>query len=272
MPRAYRLLVIDIDGTLVDRHGNISPEDKEALLDVRRSGLAVTLSTGRAMPACRGIIEQLALDGYHIFFDGALVSDPALGREVYARPVDRLTVVEMVEFARRHDVYLELFTATAFFIERETWATEIRRRFFDLEPKMVNFNDISPDERIIKAQIITASAEEAALAKEFCEHFDGRLNFSWAKTPAYPAVDFINVVDPEVSKGKALLALTSHLGVGLAEVMAIGDGLNDIPLLATAGLAVAMENAPDEVREVADYITTDVDHNGVAAAVKKYLL
>jgi Cof subfamily protein (haloacid dehalogenase superfamily) len=272
MPHAYRLLVVDIDGTLVDRHGSVSPEDREALLDVRRSGLGVTLSTGRAVQACRGILEQLALDGYHVFFDGALVSDPEQGREVYARPVDGKTLVEMIEFARRRDIYLELFTATAFFIERETWATEIRRRFFDLEPTMVNFNDISPSERIIKAQIITASAEEAAGAKKFCEHFDGRLNFSWAKTPAFPEVDFINVVDPEVSKGRALRALASHLGIAIAEVMAIGDGLNDIPLLSIAGLAVAMQNAPDEVREVADYITLDVDHGGVAAAVKKFLL
>jgi Cof subfamily protein (haloacid dehalogenase superfamily) len=272
MPPAYRLLVVDIDGTLVDRRGSISLQDREALLDVRRSGLAVTLSTGRAVQACRGIIKQLALDGCHIFFDGALVSDPALGREVYARPVDRPAVIEMIEYARHRNIYLELFTATAFFIERETWATEIRRRFFDLEPTRVNFDDILSSERVIKAQIITASTEEAAAAKKFCEHFDRRLSFSWAKTPAYPDVDFINVVDPEVSKGRALLALTTHLGIDLAEVMAIGDGLNDIPLLVTAGLAVAMENAPDEVREVADYVTTDVDHNGVATAVKKYLL
>ena len=97
-------------------------------------------------------------------------------------------------------------------------------------------------------------------------------SFSWAKTPAYPGIDFINVVDPEVSKGRALQALTSHLGISLAEVMAIGDGINDIPLLSIAGLAVAMQNAPEEVREVADDITLDVDHSGVAAAVKKYLL
>ena len=55
MPHTYRLLVVDIDGTLVDRHGNVSSQDREALLDVRRAGLAVTLSTGRAVQACRGI-------------------------------------------------------------------------------------------------------------------------------------------------------------------------------------------------------------------------
>ncbi len=58
----------------------------------------------------------------------------------------------------------------------------------------------------------------------------------------------------------------------MSEVIAIGDGINDIPLLSTAGMAIAMENAPEEVREVADYITLDVDHSGVAAAINKFLL
>jgi len=80
------------------------------------------------------------------------------------------------------------------------------------------------------------------------------------------------VVAPEVSKGRALEALSLHLGISLSEVMAVGDGTNDITLLSRAGLAVAMDNAPDEVKAVADYITLDVDQNGLAAAIERFLL
>jgi Cof subfamily protein (haloacid dehalogenase superfamily) len=272
MPHAYRLLVVDIDGTLVDKAGHISSEDSEALLAARRLGLEVTLSTGRAVMACREIIGKLALDGYHVFFDGALVSSPDKGSELYAQPIKRPILREMVEFARLNGIYLELFTANSFFVERETWATEIRRRFFTLEPIVVDFNEIWNRERIIKAQLITASPEEAAGAQKFREHFDVRLHFSWAKTPAFPNVDFINVVDPGVSKGKALQVLAAYLGIAMAEVMAIGDGLNDISLLSIAGLSIAMQDAPARVREMADYVTLDVDHSGVAVALKKFIL
>ena len=85
-------------------------------------------------------------------------------------------------------------------------------------------------------------------------------------------IDFINIIDPEVSKGKALMALASFLGMKMGEVIAIGDGLNDISLLEAAGLAVAMGNAPAEVRQVADYITLDVDHSGVAAAIGRFVV
>ncbi|GAH89131.1 unnamed protein product, partial [marine sediment metagenome] len=87
-----------------------------------------------------------------------------------------------------------------------------------------------------------------------------------------PDVDFINVVDPEVSKGNALEALASYMGIPLTEVMVIGDGTNDISLFALAGLSVAMNNAPLEVKAVANYITLDVDHSGVAAAINRFLL
>jgi len=66
--------------------------------------------------------------------------------------------------------------------------------------------------------------------------------------------------------------LAAHLGISLDEVMAVGDGTNDIPLLTSAGLAVAMGDAPTEVKAVADYITLDIDHNGLAAAIKKFLV
>ena len=83
----YKLLVVDIDGTLVGSEREISAQNRKALDEARRLGVGVTLSTGRAVLACRAILDQLALDGHHIFFDGALIS--GRGEEVYAEPLDR---------------------------------------------------------------------------------------------------------------------------------------------------------------------------------------
>ena len=268
----YKLLVIDVDGTLLDKNGVISAEDKKALAKAADLGIRISLSTGRVTKACLGIIKQLSLDGYHILFDGALVFSPVQGKEVYARPLDKVVVERAVEFARSNDIYLELYSASHFFAEREHWSDDIHRRFFRVEPTFVDFTGIWERERIIKAELVVHSAEEKAKARSFQLHFGDSLRFSVARTPAYPGVEFINVVDPKVSKGEALKALASHLGVKMGEVMAIGDGTNDIPLLSVAGLAVAMGNARDEVKKVADYVTLDVDHSGIAAAIYKFLV
>ncbi len=268
----HKLLVVDIDGTLLNKAGTISMADSEALDRVRRAGIAVCLCTGRASMACAGILRQLRLDGYHIFFDGAVVMDPVRGNELYARSINKEMVREMVKVAHLDGVCFDLYSSTHYFIERETWASEIRRRFFGLVPTFADFNDLVERERIIKGTLLVRSPEERAKAGAFHRHFEGRLSFSFTTVPAYPGIDFINVLGLGVSKRNALEALLETLGISLAEVMAIGDGPNDIDLLSSVGLAIAMGNASDEVKAATAYVTLDVDHGGVAAAVNKYLL
>ena len=268
----YKLLVVDIDGTLIDKNGAISAEDKDALARAGDSGIQVSLSTGRVVQACLRIISQLSLDGYHMFFDGALVSNPEKGEEVYVKPIGEELVRQIVDFVHLNEINLDLYSATHYFVERETWSTDIRRQFFGIEPTVIDFTNLWQKERIIKGTLVVLSAEERAKADNFRRQFKSSLHFSGTRTPAYPEVDFINVVAPDVSKGKALEALASFLEIPLTEVIAIGDGANDISLLSSAGLAVAMDNAPDELKAVADYVTLDVEHNGVAAAINKFLL
>lgn len=266
----YKLLVVDIDGTLLGRKRSISAENEEALAEARRAGVAVSLSTGRAVKACLTILDQLALDGFHIFFDGALVSN--LGQEVYAQPLDKGVVRETIEFAHSRNIDLELYSATHYFIERETWSSDAHRQFFGIEPTILDFTNLWERERIIKEGLASTSPQQVAKARDFYTQFKGSLHFSLARSPAFPDVEFTNVVAPEVSKGRALEALASHLGISMGEVMAVGDGTNDISLLSLAGLAVAMDNAPGEVKAVAHHITLDVESNGLAAAIKKFLL
>ncbi len=102
--REYKLLVVDIDGTIVDKNGDISDEDKKALAVAAASGVKVSLSTGRVIKACRSIIRELSLDGHHIFFDGALVSDPSQSTEVYVQPLEKEVVRRAVLFARANDI------------------------------------------------------------------------------------------------------------------------------------------------------------------------
>ena len=267
----YKLLVVDLDGTLVDGNGAISDEDEKALAGAAAAGVTVSLSTGRVIKACQKIIERLSLNGHHIFFDGALVSDPSQNEEIYCRPIEGELVKQAVEFARANDIYLELYNEEQFFAERENWSDDVHYNFFGVAPTIIDFNGIWRRERIIKAEMVVREQGEREKSELFQEEFNGRLRFSIARSPAFPEIDFINIINSVVSKGEALKILASFLGISTKEIIAIGDGLNDIPLLEAAGLAVAMGNAFPEVKQVADYITLDVEHSGVAAAVRKFL-
>jgi Cof subfamily protein (haloacid dehalogenase superfamily) len=272
MTNHYKLLVIDIDGTLIDRLGGIPAENSEALALARRAGLKVAISTGRSIVSSRRFIEELSLDCAHIFFDGALVSRHDRDDEVYAQPIDPAVLQRMIEFAHRHDTDLELYSAKGYFCERETWSTRAHRRFFGAEPIIGELTGLTGNERIVKGALVVTSDEEKAKADRFSEHFSDSICFSYVTTPAFPDITFINLLAPDTSKGRALEILSAHIGVSLSEVVAVGDGQNDISLLTTAGLGIAMGNADDELKEVADRITLDVDEHGLAAAIREILL
>jgi len=268
----YKLVVIDIDGTLLIRADEISIENKAALAELKKRGVAVSLCSGRAIQAARSVINQLDIDGYHIFFDGALVTDPAGRDHVYIKTIEDGIVRRAVQFAHENGVIMDLFTATGYYAERESWVTDIRRDYFKIIPTLIDFSRLPAGEKVVKGTLVVRSAAEKAGADKFRQTFAKELHLSLTKTPAYADVDFINVIAAGVSKRTALDALTKRMNVPLEQVMAIGDGPNDVPILSAVGMGVAMGNASPDVKAIARYVTEDVDHNGVAEAIRKFIL
>ncbi|MDD5126527.1 MAG: Cof-type HAD-IIB family hydrolase [Dehalococcoidales bacterium] len=269
----YKLLVVDIDGTLVGGNKIISPENRDALVEAHRTGVQVAISTGRSLSSCREILAQLPLDsGYHIFFDGALVTRADLSEEVYVQPLAPLLVKEMVEYARREKTDLELFSRTRYFTHGETWSAKAHREFFGIEAVIRSLDGLWDKERIIKAGLVTTNTQEEAQAEKLIKHFGEAVYVSRARTPVYPGVVFNNLLASGVSKGNALKKLAARLKIPLEAIIAIGDGSNDISQLSTVGLAIAMGNASHEVKSIAHHVTLDVDEHGLAAAIRKFLL
>ena len=263
---------MDIDGTLLNREGILSAEDKKALALVGASGIKISISSGRSVSACLPILDKLSLDGYHTSFDGALVSNPKLDREVYVDPINYPLVERIMEYVHSNGINIELYSDKRLFIENETWSAEVRRHVFGTQPVIGDFAKIDREERIIKGTIVARSPAEKAKAEHLCRHFGSVFSFSRNRTPAFPGVDFVNVLAPGVSKGKALESLISFMGISMSEVMAIGDGSNDASLFSRVGLAVAMGDASDELKDMAHHVTLDADHSGVAEAVNRILL
>ncbi len=221
--------------------------------------------------ACLKVLDQLSLDGYHIFFDGALVCDRKFN-EIYSRPISPELVHKAGELALRDGLLLDLFTSTDYYVMKKSWRSDIRRDFFCIDSKVADFKTLWQTERIIKGGLLVSSEEEVGQALAFSGEFSDQLNFSWTTAPAYPNVQFINIIDQGVSKGEALRAMASHLKIDISEVVAIGDGANDESLLSEVGLAIAMQNSPPGLKLQADFISADVDNSGVAEAIHKFLL
>jgi Cof subfamily protein (haloacid dehalogenase superfamily) len=265
-------LVLDIDGTLLNKNGQISMTDKSAISKARQNGTIVSLCTGRTTLAAYKVLRELNLDGAHIFFDGTLVYDPQKDLEVYSRPIPPELVEEMAEYALREKMPLDLFSRTHYYVTELSWRTDLRRDFFGIQATVCDFHNIWKRQIIIKGGMALKTPEETELAKKFAHDFANRLNLTWSVTPSFPDLRFINVVCQGTSKGLALEALCQHLEIGLGQVCAIGDGENDISLISTAGLGIAMQNSTDELKSRSSYITGNVEQSGVAQAIRKFIL
>jgi Cof subfamily protein (haloacid dehalogenase superfamily) len=268
----YKLLVLDIDGTLVNKQNAISDVDRMTLVEASISGIRVSLCTGRIISACTDILNFLGLKGPHIFFDGSLVYDTALSQIIYLQSLSPEIVKIACELAREDNIPLDLFSFDRYFVTEKSWRTELRRKLFGIEASIEDFNTLWQREKIIRGGIIINTPEDEKRVREFERKISSSLYLSWSTIPNYPQHHFINVLLRGVSKGRAVEELAGYLGLSTDDVMAIGDGLNDIPLLAAAGLAVAMQNAPDALKAQADYITADVENCGVSAAIRRFLL
>jgi Cof subfamily protein (haloacid dehalogenase superfamily) len=266
-----RLLVLDIDGTIINKNNQISDEDINSINRVVQAGIPVSLCTGRSMCTSLSVLAQLKLDGFHVFFDGALVCNAA-AVPLYSHPIPQDYLISMCRSAVRQDLLLDLFTIDKYFVRRKNWRSELRHEYFGIESDTRDFSLIAQQEPIIKGTIAYRDTEDNTQSQLFISEYSSVLDFSWSTIPAYPGCHFVNIIDKGVSKGTALKALANHYSIGMEQIMAIGDGANDISLLSSVGTAVAMGSAPVELKAHADYITEDVERSGVSKIVRELLI
>jgi Cof subfamily protein (haloacid dehalogenase superfamily) len=268
----YKLLVLDIDGTLIGKEMNVSDENKLALKRAIQNDVTVSLCTGRTPRGTRYVLNQLSLDGYHTFFDGAVVINPQNEDVLYAQPIEVDTLREAIRWSHENQHDIELYSETKYFAEHENWSTRVHEEFFKVKAILGDYDNFLGKEAIVKIGTVANNPDKSLKVNEFQKAFAHKLNFTRVQTPAYPGIDFINIVSPLVSKGSAVSYLAAYLNIKKEEIIAIGDGSNDVSLLSSVGMPIAMRHSPDELKSVADFITLDVEENGVAAAINRFIL
>jgi Cof subfamily protein (haloacid dehalogenase superfamily) len=267
----YKLLVLDVDGTLIGHGVYPSARVAETISKAKEKGVVVALGTGRASEACYHLLRKLCLDKLHIFFDGAVVVDWPSNDIIFLQALPPRVGKRLIELSREYDLFLEIYAHDFYFIERDGYLAERQREKLQITPLVTDLMNLIGRIKIVKGQLLAVDAEEKQRASLVSQEMEDLCKMSWSFDPSNRTY-FINAVSRTVSKGDTLRNVADYLGIGLDQVIAIGDSFNDLPVFEVAGLSIAMGNAPDALKQLADWVAPPVEKDGVAIAIEKFIL
>ncbi len=267
----YKLLVLDVDGTLIGHGAFPSPHVVEAIQTAKEKDVIIALGTGRASEACYHLFQALNLDGLHIVFDGAAVIEWPSNDIIFLQALPPPAVQRLIELSREYDLFLEIYAHDFYFIEREGELAQHQREKLQINPLVTDLLSLVPRVKVVKGQLLAANAEEKKRADIVTQEMANFCKMAWSLDPSN-GIYFGNAVARAVSKGGALLQVADYLGIDLEQTLTIGDSYNDLGIFKVDGTKVAMGHAPNQLKELATWIAPPVEEDGVAIAIEKYIL
>jgi Cof subfamily protein (haloacid dehalogenase superfamily) len=269
-PALPRYVACDVDGTLVSRSQIPTRRILDAVRHLTDAGIRVGLATGRMQ---QGVAELLSLDvftGPHVFNNGSLVMDGS-GAIVRTWSLSTDEVEGMLAFGRsRHDVSVEIYVADGYLSDRDDARSQAHVKLLGVAPLSRISSAADLDGRVaIKAVVVAFEPDgfDAALAAAA----ELGVGLGPASSPATPQLRYLNVTHRDTDKGQGVLAAGEAIGAVADELAVLGDETNDLPMLAMAGTAIAMGDAPPEVRALAHLQAPRFAENGAAAALESIL-
>jgi Cof subfamily protein (haloacid dehalogenase superfamily) len=265
--RQPRLVALDLDGTLLGSDLRLRPRVLQAVRRMQERGVQGCLVTGRMYRATLPFARELRFSAPLICYQGAAVFDPASGQRLLDMPLPSEQALTLNAYAHRNDLHVQLYANDNYYCEERNRYSDLYAKISGVEPTIVpslarQFAGVDATKCCIIAEPEIV-ARHLPLVRDLC----GDRAYVTRSIPW-----FLEVMNANVNKGTSLALVASGLGIALGEVMAVGDSWNDAPLLEAAGFAVAMGSAPKELVAVADALVGDVEHDGVAEAIERYVL
>lgn len=262
----YRLVVADIDGTLVTRAREITPGVLAAVRTAQAEGVRVCLATGRIWPSARPYFEHLDADPPAILYNGGLVYDFRTDTVLRRTNLEYAHARAVLEILREvPEVQPHLYAGDRIYTGRINELTDRYRRKDSVQVEevgdLVAFLPRDP----MKILIVGARPD--------LERVVSRIRtIPMPINTVFSEETYLEILPAGSSKGAALEFVAAHLGIPLADVVAVGDNLNDLEMLRTAGLGVAMGNAPEALKAAAAVVTRTNDEEGLRDVIEQFIL
>lgn len=266
----YKILVLDLDGTLTNKKKEITEHTRETLIRAQEAGIKIVLASGRPTYGIMPLARQLELDkyeGYILAYNGGQIIDCKTGELMYENVLNPAVYPYLYECAKSNgfqilsykDEYIISENADDQYVQHEAFLNRMPSKTVDNFLEVINFP-------VAKCLIVGDPEPLAQLEPVMKKELESKMNV-FRSEPF-----FLELVPKGIDKARCLAVLLEELGMTSDEMMACGDGFNDLSMIEYAGLGVAMANAQEVVKQAANYITLSNEEDGVAHAVEKFML
>lgn len=267
----YKLIAIDIDGTLINDHHEITEKVKQTLDEAKERGIKIVLCSGRPIHGMEPYINELNLNqegDYAIAYNGALVQDTSTKEAIVEVSLHHHDLEKLYELSLALKTPMHFFDTEALYTPNQDISkyTVIESYLNNIPLHYRRVEDIPVDTLLPKIMFI----DNPEKLNQVIQALPSELHEQYTIVQSSPF--FLEFVHSETSKGLAVKKLAEKLGIKQEEVMTIGDNGNDLSMIEYAGCGVAMGNAIPAVKEIADFETLSNNESGVAHAIKKLIL
>ena len=266
----YKLIALDLDGTLTNERKEITPRTLEALMKAQRAGVRVVLASGRPTYGIAPLADQLQIaqyGGYVLAINGGRMVSWDTREVLFEQTLDPQFVPTLYHAAKDNGFEILTYQGEGIAATSVTDQYVLHEAFINKMP-VLDYSDFL--ERLVypinKCLIVGDPERLALLEPKLAKEMEGRMSVYRS------AGFFLECVPLGIDKAASLQRLIDHLGIKREEVMACGDGWNDLSMIQFAGMGVAMANAAPELKACADFITLSNEEDGVAVAIEKFVL
>lgn len=267
---SYKYLALDLDGTLTNSQKEVTPYTIETLKRAAERGVHIILASGRPELGIFPVADAIHLKeigGYILAYNGSRIIDYKTGEDILKRSVPTELYQDICESYHRFDIAALTYNEGKLLTEEpEDKYVQLEARINRTQPQHVPSLYDALTEPVCKFLALGEHEKLKKFQKYLKEKHGNKLNVFFSETV------FLEIVPPGIEKAASLEVLLKLLGGSPSELIACGDGLNDITMIDYAGLGVAMENAQAPLLERADYITDSNDRDGVAEVIRKFIL
>ena len=262
----YKLLAVDMDGTLLDPNKTIRAGNIAAVKKAVDAGVIFTIVTGRPLQGVEKYRHLLWPNAPLITYNGAMVFDPQSKAVLYEKTLEDQAAAEIITLGKQWDTNLFIWSGGKVHVFEENEQSNYYASHSGSIPVLITDEDALIRQGITKILWMDAAARVEAHQRNLQTGLTGNVTYCTSSP------QFLEFFHSDVSKGNAVKFLSEYCNISPSEIITIGDEMNDISMLEYAGLGIAMDNAKDEVKAHADFVTLSNAEDGVAHVIDRFLL